>query len=89
MRRRRGRVKGISTTPPHTEMEEETAVLTYSGATTSTRTRACQKTPSPITQPVVRVRKLLPVIKQGAGLAQNGGSESQNDKKVESFPATT
>lgn len=66
-------------------MEEETAVLIYSGATTSTRTRACQKTPSPIIHPVVCIRKLLPVINQGGGLAQDGGTESQQDKKWKVF----
>lgn len=44
------------------KMEEETAVLIYSRATTPTRTRGCQKTPSPIIHPVVCTRKLLPVI---------------------------
>lgn len=63
------------------ELEEETAVLIYSGATTSTRTRACQKTPRPIIHPVVCVGKLSPVINRGGGLAQNGGPESQKNER--------
>lgn len=80
MRRPRGRVKEISTQPQRAEMEEETAVLIHARATTSTRTGVCQKTPSPITHPVVCIRKLLPVTNQEGGLAKNGGTEGQNNQ---------